>query len=193
MSRTPEKKEAMEEAAVRLFSSKGLFATTVKDIAREAGVTAGALYRHYAGKEDMAWSLYCREVRHFIAGVGPLLADETVRLEQRISAVVEYIYSYYRDLPDRLIFVLFTRQGFPDRYLARDEFNPDTVLSAALTTEMNKGAIPETDITLLFSMLRGLILEPIMMHRYGFLESHPLANATVVSQKCLMVLRGEPQ
>ncbi len=193
MSRTPAKKEAMEEAAIRLFASKGLFATTVKDIAREAGVTEGALYRHYAGKEDMAWSLYCREVRHFIAGVGPLLEGETLQFEQRISAVVEYIYSYYRNLPDKLIFVLFTRQGFPDRYLARDEFNPDTVLSAALTAEMERGAIPETDIALLFSMLRGLILEPIMMHRYGFLESHPLTNAAVVSRKCLMVLTGELQ
>lgn len=40
-------------AASRLFLRKGFVATTVEDIAREAGVTTGAVYSNFATKEDM--------------------------------------------------------------------------------------------------------------------------------------------
>ena len=63
MGRPAVKKHDIEEAAIRLFARRGLAATTVKDIAGAAGVTEGALYRHWPGKNDMAWELYHREVR----------------------------------------------------------------------------------------------------------------------------------
>ena len=44
-------------AASRLFLRKGFVATTVEDIAREAGVTSGAVYSNFATKEDMFLAL----------------------------------------------------------------------------------------------------------------------------------------
>jgi AcrR family transcriptional regulator len=44
---------ALRQAAVRLFAERGYEATTVKDIARQAGVTERTLYRYFDGKEGL--------------------------------------------------------------------------------------------------------------------------------------------
>lgn len=43
----------IRDAAVRLFADRGIDATTVRDIAREAGVSAGLLRHHFGSKEDL--------------------------------------------------------------------------------------------------------------------------------------------
>lgn len=49
----PETREAICRAAGRLFRQQGFAATTVAAIAREVGITPGALYWHFASKEEI--------------------------------------------------------------------------------------------------------------------------------------------
>ena len=58
MARPAVKKQIIEETAIRLFATQGLARTTTKDIAREASVAEGALYRHWPSKDAMAWALF---------------------------------------------------------------------------------------------------------------------------------------
>jgi TetR/AcrR family acrAB operon transcriptional repressor len=52
--RRPERRpDEIAGAGLRLFSTRGYLNVTVDDIAREAGVTKGAVYHHFAGKEDL--------------------------------------------------------------------------------------------------------------------------------------------
>ena len=46
-------KEKILITALRLFSSDGLEAVSVSDIAGELGITKGALYKHYKNKRDI--------------------------------------------------------------------------------------------------------------------------------------------
>ncbi|UCE62309.1 MAG: TetR family transcriptional regulator [Phycisphaerales bacterium] len=52
-----ETREALLNAALRIFSENGLEAPRLEDIAQEAGVTRGALYWHFKNKEDLLISL----------------------------------------------------------------------------------------------------------------------------------------
>lgn len=45
------------EAAFRRFSRQGLHGTTMREIAEEAGLSAGALYRYFEGKEALVEAL----------------------------------------------------------------------------------------------------------------------------------------
>jgi TetR/AcrR family transcriptional regulator, repressor of fatR-cypB operon len=45
-------------AAMKLFSERGLAATSVRDIADESGYTNPALYKHFATKEELALHLF---------------------------------------------------------------------------------------------------------------------------------------
>lgn len=46
-------RQALHEAATRLFLAKGYTRTTVAEIAAEAGVSVKTLFNHFAGKEDL--------------------------------------------------------------------------------------------------------------------------------------------
>src|SRR5919107_2792626 len=55
-------KREILRAALTLFSRRGLAATSVRDIADESGYTNPALYKHFAGKDELA--LYLFETCH---------------------------------------------------------------------------------------------------------------------------------
>ncbi len=48
-----ERKKQIRSAALRLFATKGLFATKIKDIAEEVGMAQGLIYHYYKSKEDI--------------------------------------------------------------------------------------------------------------------------------------------
>ncbi len=54
----PPAKRQILRAAMKLFSEQGLAATSIRDIARESGYTNPALYKHFAGKEELALHLF---------------------------------------------------------------------------------------------------------------------------------------
>ena len=54
----PPAKRQILRAAMKLFSERGLDATSIRDIARESGYTNPALYKHFAGKEELALHLF---------------------------------------------------------------------------------------------------------------------------------------
>src|SRR3954466_4641343 len=49
----PERQQRILEAAAKLFAHYGYDKTTVNDIAEEAGISKGAVYLHYKGKEEL--------------------------------------------------------------------------------------------------------------------------------------------
>src|SRR4030065_1672429 len=46
------------DASLRLFSERGFARTTVRDIARVAGITDAAIYYHFASKRDLLEALF---------------------------------------------------------------------------------------------------------------------------------------
>jgi AcrR family transcriptional regulator len=53
----PAKREILR-AAMKLFSKRGLAATSIRDIAEESGYTNPALYKHFSSKEELAVHLF---------------------------------------------------------------------------------------------------------------------------------------
>src|SRR6476469_103129 len=54
----PPAKQQILRAAMKLFSKHGLAGTSIRDIAQESGYTNPALYKHFAGKEELAVHLF---------------------------------------------------------------------------------------------------------------------------------------
>ncbi len=81
------RRDAIVSAAARLFADKGFRATTVRDIAEEAGVLSGSLYAHIETKEDLYLEIVRRAAADFSSAVGPW-ARETLDPIDKLAAMI---------------------------------------------------------------------------------------------------------
>jgi AcrR family transcriptional regulator len=63
-------RERILGAALGLFAERGYEATTMRDVAREAGASVGLAYRYFASKEEFALALYMGLAEESEGGVG---------------------------------------------------------------------------------------------------------------------------
>ena len=55
--------------ATRLFAERGYEGTSVSEIVRAAGVTKGAMYHHFAAKDDLLYEIYHQVIGAQLAGL----------------------------------------------------------------------------------------------------------------------------
>jgi TetR/AcrR family acrAB operon transcriptional repressor len=60
-----EREQRILDAAANLFAHYGYDKTAVSDIARDAGISQGAIYLHFESKDDLLEALLIRELRKF--------------------------------------------------------------------------------------------------------------------------------
>lgn len=188
MSKSITKRHKMEEAAIRLFATKGLARTVIKDIAREAGVTEGALYRHYPSKNDMAWTLFSREVEKFACALETVIFEPKKTLAEKLTCGIRFIYQYYQDDPIRFSFILLTQHGFPDERLLDEKHNPTDMVIRFIQAIIQESGHPAKDSIFTAGMIIGAVLQPIIMHRYGRLKQSPLEDVHRVIAACKHIL-----
>jgi TetR/AcrR family fatty acid metabolism transcriptional regulator len=85
--RTPDKRDRILEAAVKVFARKGYFAARVADIASQAGVADGTIYLYFRSKEDVLVSLFDEIMaEHIEKGREELAAVEGARARLLVIA-----------------------------------------------------------------------------------------------------------
>ena len=77
----------IERAALQLFVEEGVDATTTRGIAEQAGVSEGALYRHYKGKDELALALFM-ETHNRLGSMMAEAFEQGGSLEDRVRRVV---------------------------------------------------------------------------------------------------------
>src|SRR5271168_1667630 len=87
-------KTRVERAAIDLFAARGVDGVSIADIAGAAGVSQGALYRHYRSKTELAAQLFTSAYRRTgteLAAIG--LAERN--FTDRIGAMVTHFCALY--------------------------------------------------------------------------------------------------
>jgi len=127
------KRPVIVRAATSLFAERGIDGTSMRDIAEAAGVREAAIYRHFAGKDDLAreiflswYSWYCEKLEDIVSGSGGTLEKLREIVRHEFSAVTEhseaFVYfcenesRFVRSLPPeivsgRRVFTAFIKAG----------------------------------------------------------------------------------
>ena len=63
MPRPPKAREPLKNAALLLFVEKGVNGTGIREIAKHAGCSEAALYRHWSNKDALIRELYEEHLR----------------------------------------------------------------------------------------------------------------------------------
>ncbi|MCX5148373.1 TetR/AcrR family transcriptional regulator [Streptomyces sp. NBC_00320] len=90
--------ERILDAAEKLMRTIGLANTTTKALAREAGCSEAALYKHYANKEE----LFVRVLMERTPNAGPLMAElagdrDERSVEEALTAIARHASLFYAD------------------------------------------------------------------------------------------------
>ncbi|MGY0788882.1 TetR/AcrR family transcriptional regulator [Azospirillum argentinense] len=158
----------VRDAAIALFAQKGVKATTIRDIARAAGVSEGALYRHWASKEELAAALFADEytaLSHSLreaAGSGPA--------PQRLRRVIAWAFGLVEAAPDRARFLLLSQHDALPLVPALMNDGLETPVDAVCAIVGNgiaEGSIVDADREALAHTVIGAIVLNIQSHVYG--------------------------
>ena len=128
-------KERLEAAAMHAVNRRGRRAASVRSITRAAGVTEGALYRHYKSKDALLAAVYDRvvagmieEKRALVEGRGPM--------RERLRDWIRLTYRSFDADPDGFAFVFLSDAGAVPR---RPGGIPPRAQSGLFTELVRKG------------------------------------------------------
>lgn len=111
-SQAAEHRAGIVDSAARLYREKGLSGVGVAEITRDAGLTHGGLYRHFASKDALAREACLRAFEWTITPLDGLEQDSEASSGARLQAMVDsYLSTSHRDHPG---------EGCPAAALATD-------------------------------------------------------------------------
>ena len=110
------KRDLIREAAKRVFLEHGLSAASVREIALQAGYTTGAIYFHYASKEEIYADVLRESLSALHEAVSAAAAGETDAVRSLTAAYRAFI-GFYRAHPRDLSLGLYLFEGAGPRGL----------------------------------------------------------------------------
>lgn len=114
VAKTHNSKERLIRATAHLTATGGLHGLTVQAIAREVGLTDGAMYRHYRSKEELLWAAYEWYLSEMILEKKRLAAEDRF-VGEKIREWIRLTYAYFDRDPEAFSFVLLTPHPQPTR------------------------------------------------------------------------------
>lgn len=119
-------KQRILDAALALFSQKGYDATGVEEIARDVGIKAPSLYKHFSGKEAILEALVAsiaetNKETHAVFSDDPeeaVAAWSSVRIDEWVSAERKRVEALLRDTYAVRVRKFLTLEQFRDAQMA---------------------------------------------------------------------------
>lgn len=102
-------------AALKLFSEKGYFNTSVQDIKNTAGISIGSIYHHFSGKDTIARALY-DDLLMQMGNLIEIISQQQNNAHDRCKEVIRQLFIMTEYDPDAVSFMLSARH---------QEFLPD--------------------------------------------------------------------
>lgn len=176
----------IERAALELFIHEGVDASTTREIAEKAGVSEGALYRHYKGKDELALVLFQETHKR----LGEMLF-EAMSTEGTLEEKVNRAVTAYCQLADEDFLLFSFHLVSINRYIPYDKKrhdDPVSIIETVIAGLMESGTIPKADPALKAAMTLGLVMQAGQNKIYSRLPGPLSQHAPALSRAVMAVL-----
>jgi AcrR family transcriptional regulator len=180
--------ELIARTALRLFVEKGIDGATIRDIAAAAHIAEGTLYRHYPGKDALAWDLFSSNYTAFALELQRLQAG-LATLRAKLDAMVRQFCVFFDQDPVLFSYLLLTQHGQLQK-VTPDMPNPVEVVREVLAAGMDRSEIPAGDPNVAAAMVLGIVLQIAVFKVYQRLPQSLTSLAEVMVAACWRVLAG---
>lgn len=166
-----ERRDQIMAIAAHLIARRGYSATTVRDIADEAGILSGSLYHHFSSKEAILQEILRNFMATLLAKLERIQTEETdprVQLDRLVAVAFETI----EQQPDAVGLYqqesafLSTVPGF--EFLTEESNRIETIWISALVAGQNDGVFrEELDPALSYRFIRDAVWSTVRWFRPG--------------------------
>ena len=182
-------KEKIKQAALELFVAQGVDGTGVREIAKAAGITEGAIYRHFKGKDEMVWQLFDAHYTAYANQIDALQAPQS-GIKAKLDAIVRDFCRFYDADETVFRFLLLVQHGQLSK-VEQDAMTPVTVVHDVIQDAMSAGEIKAAhvaDATQATAWVLGILLQTATFKTYDRITGPMAAQADALVAACLSVL-----
>jgi len=180
-------KARLERAALTLFAASGIDGVSTKEIALKAGLSEGAIYRHFKSKDELARGLM--KAIHIRLTEMIQVAGER---DQGLGDQIDFIVRHYCQIADD-DWDLFTYHCLYLHYFSKlSETRAESPLSAAATLierAISKGEIDPAEPYILAAMALGTVQQTAQAKVFGYIDG-PLTAHTHLFKKAVFGVLG---
>lgn len=105
---TIDRKEQILSVALRLFSERGYFNTSVHDIQKQAKVSIGSIYHHFGNKEAIAKAIFTHIESSMNDVISAIMTTHSTA-HDRCKAVITYLFDITEQQPDTVHYMLYAK------------------------------------------------------------------------------------
>ncbi len=139
------------DAAVKLFSDKGFYRTTILDIANEAGTSSGLIYKYFKDKDDVLYLSLLLVLETYEREIPPRLEG----IEHPVERLTEILRAYcliIDDLRDATILAYRSTKSLPPKrrkYIKQAEERTNRLVRSCLEACIEGGFLKPVNLDLL--------------------------------------------
>ena len=176
----------LQDAAVRLGVRDGVESASIRTIAKEAGVTEGAVYKHFGSKNELIRVAYTAIVNE-MARDKLVLIRAGLPFEHAIRAWVKLTFEYFDGNRDAFSYVLLMPQRMAgtlgDVYTKQGDVFREFLLEA-----QERGEAKEMDVNYAYALFTGCVLNVPRLINDGMLEGAAMKYADETAEVVLNIL-----
>ena len=161
--------------ALDLFTQKGYFSTSMRDITAKSAVSTGSVYHHFKDKEGVATALYQSMIDRMRESL-LVIANEYDTSHDQCHAVISLLFKIAEEEPQVMTFMLYTKHH---EFLPEEppvcSSEPFEIMRSMVQFGMDNGEIEKRDVLVASTCLFGGAIRMITTHLDGILDQ-PLSK-----------------
>lgn len=181
-------KHRIARAALDLFVQDGFDAATTRQIAARCNLSEGAIYRHYASKDDIARELFL-DIHTRLTALVPEAAQAERGIDAKVNAVIAAYCAVADDDWTLYSFHLLQLHRFLG-YWNDEDGDPVSAIATIVQAGIDAGELPAGNAELLAGMALGVVTQVAQNKAYGRLNGTLSQCAPAFGVAALAVLRG---
>jgi AcrR family transcriptional regulator len=181
-------KQRIARAALDLFVQDGFDAATTRQIAARCNLSEGAIYRHYASKDDIARELFL-SIHSRLTALVPEAAADHSGIDAKVNAVITAYCAVADEDWTLYSFHLLQLHRFLG-YWNDEDGDPVSAIATIVQSAIDDRQLPAGNAELLAGMALGVVTQVAQNKAYGRLEGPLSQFVPAFGVGALAVLRG---
>ena len=180
-------KARLERAALTLFVANGVDGTSTKEIALKAGLSEGAIYRHFKSKDELARGLM-KAIHVRLTEMIQVAGQRTEGLGDQVNFIVRHYCQIADDDWALFTYHCLYLHHFPNLSETRSE-SPLSAAAELIKAAMFDGEIKDENPFILAAMALGTVQQTAQAKVFGYIVG-PLSAHTELFKKAVFGVLG---